>query len=341
MERNFDKEVLIRYLKGEDTLNDHQVVVDWFKDSENQTMDQFIRENWEQFEETYTEKDLGFILQKVQRRIILAENRQKRTVWNIYRQIAAILLLPVLVLSSYLLLTHRFNSPVNDSWAEIYSPLGARTQFKLPDGTTGWLNSGSSIEYPISFTKREVKVRGEIYFDVAHKNNEEFIVKTPAVDVVVLGTRFDVSAYPEDNFMEVVLEEGKVKLNAADGTFSEVLLPDEKFELDYTQKAGTITKVSSGSQSSWKDGKLVFHDEPLSQVLKRMERWYNVQFVVEDKVLNNYIYKATFEDETLDEVLKLLAITSPINYEILDRKPDKNGIYSTKKIIITKKGKIK
>lgn len=339
MERNFNKEILIRYLKGEDTLNDHQVVVDWFKDSENQTLDQFIREHWEQLEETYTEKDLGFILQKVQRRIILAENKQKRNVWYVYKQIAAVLLVPVLVLSSYLLLTSRGNIPVNDSWAEIHSPLGARTQFKLPDGTTGWLNSGSSIQYPVSFTKREVKVRGEIYFEVAHKNNEEFIVKTPAVDIVVLGTKFDVSAYPEDNFMEVALEEGKVKLNATDGTFSEVLSPDEKFELDYARKAGTITKVNSSLQSSWKDGKLVFHDEPLSQVLKRMERWYNVQFVVEDKSLNNYIYKATFKDETLDEVLNLLAITSPIKYKIQDRKLDKNGTYSTKKIIITKKEK--
>ena len=336
MKKNFDKEILIRYLKRKDTLDDYQTLVNWFRDSELLELDRFIHENWERFEEPYTEKDLNFILQKVQSRIYLSENRQKRTIWSLYKQIAAVLLLPILLFTSYLLLTSRGNSPVNDSWAEIHSPLGARTQFKLPDGTTGWLNSGSSIQYPISFTKREVKISGEIYFDVVHKKNEEFIVKTPAVDVIVLGTKFDVSAYPEDNFMKVVLEEGKVKLNAKDGAFSEVLSPDEKFELDFNQRRGTIIKVNSSLQSSWKDGKLVFHDEPLSQVLKRMERWYNVQFEVEDKELNNYVYKATFKDETLDEVLKLLAITSPIKYEILDRKLDKNGTYSTKKIKITK-----
>jgi len=339
MKKNFDKEILIRYLKRKDTLDDYQTLVNWFRDSELLELDRFIHENWERFEEPYTEKDLNFILQKVQSRIYLSENRQKRTIWSLYKQIAAVLLLPILLFTSYLLLTSRGNSPVNDSWAEIHSPLGARTQFKLPDGTTGWLNSGSSIQYPISFTKREVKISGEIYFDVVHKNNEEFIVKTPAVDVIVLGTKFDVSAYPEDNFMKVVLEEGKVKLNAKDGAFSEVLSPDEKFELDFNQRRGTIIKVNSSLQSSWKDGKLVFHDEPLSQVLKRMERWYNVQFEVEDKELNNYVYKATFKDETLDEVLKLLAITSPIKYEILDRKLDKNGTYSTKKIKITKNEK--
>jgi len=337
MEKNFDNEVILRYLEGKETLDDHQKVVNWFKDSDNLQLDRFIHKNWESYDAPYTAKDLNFILQKVQSRIYLSEKMQKKTVWSIYRQIAAVLLLPVLFLSSYLLLSHWGNTPASGSWAEIHSPLGARTQFKLPDGTTGWLNSGSSIQYPVNFSKREVKISGEIYFDVAHKNDEEFVVKTPAVDVVVLGTKFDVSAYPDDNFLEVVLEEGKVKLNANDGLFSEILSPNEKFVLDFTQKRGAITKVNSSVRSSWKDGKLVFRDEPLSLVLKRMERWYNVQFVVEDKELNNYIYKATFEDETLDEVLKLLAVTSPIKYEIRDRKPDKNGSYSTKKIIIRKK----
>ncbi len=336
MEKTFNKEVLLRYLRGNQSPEDEQLVRNWFREPEFLQLDLFIKENWQEFTETKSDQDMSHILRKIERRIIQEKYRNRNVFWSYYRQIAAVILVPVLLVSAYFF-ADRNQQTIETGWAEIYSPVGARTKFSLPDGTRGWLNSASSIEYPVCFEDREVKIRGEVYFDVAHDKNRPFTVKTPFLNVMVLGTKFNVSAYPEDNFTEVVLEEGKVRLNSAGGSFSEELSPDERFLLKSSEPKGFITKIDSRLHSSWKEGKLVFRDEPLSQVLKKMGRWYNVQFVVEDQELNDYIYKATFQNEKLDEVMRLLALTSPIKYEITERKPGPDGAYPVRKIIISRR----
>jgi ferric-dicitrate binding protein FerR (iron transport regulator) len=338
VKKEIDSEVLNRYLNGHHTPGDYQQVKAWFgKTGQTEQLDGFIHQNWQEFKEQLPGKDLNFILQKIQRQIYLNEKRKKTTLWHFYRQVAAVLLFPVLLVTAYLFINN--NNFQDSAWAEIHSPVGARTQFQLPDGTSGWLNSSSSIRYEAGFKNREVKITGEAYFDVAKKNGEQFIVQTAALDITVLGTKFNVAAYPEDNFTEVVLEEGKVKLDGKNRAFSELLSPAERFVLYSNQKMGEISKVDASIHSAWKDGKLVFRDEPLSGVLKKMERWYSVQFVMEDEQLKNHIYQATFKDETLEEVLRLLAFTAPISYEIQDRKLNRDGTYSTKTIIIRKKTK--
>jgi ferric-dicitrate binding protein FerR (iron transport regulator) len=338
MKKEIDSNILSRYLDGSYSPEDYKQLKSWFeKQGSTEPLDALIHRHWEAFEEQAPGKDLDFILQKVQRQIYLSEKRQTKTLWHFYRQVAAVLLFPILLLTAYLFIND--NHIPDSSWAEIHSPVGARTQFQLPDGTSGWLNSGSSIQYVAGFKNREVKVTGEAYFEVAKKNGEKFIVQTPALGITVLGTKFNVAAYPEDNFTEVVLEEGKVKLDGKNRAFSELLSPAERFVLYSNQKKGEISKVDASVHSAWKDGKLVFRDEPLSGVLKKMERWYSVQFVMEDEQLKNHIYQATFKDETLEEVLRLLAFTAPISYEIQDRKLNRDGTYSTKTIIIRKKTK--
>ena len=337
MKKEIDSKVLSRYLKGNYTPDDYQQVKIWLEEPDYaQQIDQLIHSNWQDFEAQPSGKDLNFLLQKVQRKIYLDEKRKKKTLWHFYRQVAAALLLPVLLVTAYLLLNDN-NTFQDNAWAEIHSPAGARTQFQLPDGTSGWLNSGSSIRYAAGFKNREVKITGEAFFNVVKKNGEKFIVQTPALNVNVLGTKFNVSAYSEDHLTEIVLEEGKVELEGKYKAFSTILSPAERFVFDTNQKSGEISKVDIQVYTAWKDGKLVFRDEPLSGVLKKMERWYNVRFVMEDETLKNHIYQATFKDETLEEVLRLLAFTAPISYEIQNRKLNADGTYSTKTIIIRKK----
>ncbi len=337
MKKEIDSNILSRYLDGSYSPDDYQQLKSWFeKQDSTEPLDQLMHKNWQEFEEQVPGKDLGFILQKVQRQIYLNEKRQTKTLWHFYRQVAAVLLFPVLLLTAYLFLN---NQQVPDTaWAAIHSPVGARTQFQLPDGSSGWLNSGSTIHYPVNFTNRQVKVTGEAFFDVKPSKEKKFVVQTPALDITVLGTKFNVSAYSEDDFTEVVLEEGSVKLDGKSSTFSESLSPNERFVFDAEQKTGKIATVDAKFHSAWKEGKLVFRDQPLSEVLKKMERWYNVQFVMEDEQLQNYIYQATFENETLEEVLNLLAFTAPISYKIEDRVLNSDGTWSTKKILIRKKG---
>ena len=336
MENRVNKDVLLRYLSGKHSPSDYHRVRTWFDNSNfEQSLDQAIEDNWTHFEERDLGKDLNTVLQKIQRKIYLDENKNRNTIWNFYRQIAAVLLLPIIVISAFLFINNRNFS--QNAWAEIHSPVGARTEFHLPDGTSGWLNSGSSIQYPVNFNVREVKISGEVYFEVTKRNGKLFRVETPALDVVVLGTKFDVTAYKDDQFIEVVLEEGKVKLDGKKKDFSKLLLPNERFVFNSRQNSGQISAVDASVYTSWKEGKLIFHDQPLGEVLKKLGRWYNVQFDVKNKELNDYIYKATFVNETLEEVLRLLAYTAPIKYEIMDRKLKSDGTYSVKKIVIEKK----
>ncbi|MGQ7869722.1 FecR family protein [Sunxiuqinia sp. sy24] len=336
MKKEIDSKILSRYLNGSYSPDDYRQLKSWFeKEGTAEPLDTLIHQNWQQFNEQHPGKDLDFILEKVQRQIYLNEKRQTKSLWHTYRQIAAVLLLPFLLLTTYLLLNNKY-IPEN-AWAEIHSPAGARTQFQLPDGTSGWLNSGSSIQYPIKFSNRHVKISGEAFFDVVKQNKEKFVVETPYLNITVLGTKFNVAAYPNDQFAEVVLEEGKVNVDGKTSKFSESLSPDERFVFETDLKVGKITHVDAQSHSAWKEGKLVFHDQPLAEVLKKMERWYNVQFVMKDEQLKNYIYKGTFINETLDEVLKLLAYTAPISYEIKDRKMKSDGTWSTKTILIQKR----
>ncbi len=336
VKKEIDSKILSRYLDGSYSPDDYQQLKSWFeKQDSTESLDRLIHNNWREFEEEVPGKDLDFILQKVQRQIYLNEKRQTKSLWHFYRQVAAVLLFPILLLTAYLFLNNQ-QAP-DTAWAEIHSPIGARTQFQLPDGSTGWLNNGSTIQYPVNFTKRQVKVSGEVFFDVSKQKGNKFVVQTPTLDITVLGTKFNVSAYSEDDFTEVVLEEGSVKLDGKNGIFSEVLKPDERFVLNANTKEGKISTVNAKLHSAWKEGKLVFRDEPLSAVLKKMERWYNVQFVMEDKELQNYIYQATFQNETLEEVLKLLAFTAPISYKIQDRKLKSDGTWTTKTILIQKK----
>lgn len=337
MEKKIDRDVLNRYLKGNYTSADYQQVKTLFEeDTLAWQRDDLIRETWLEFKEQKPRKDLNFILQKIQSRIYLQEKRKKRTLWYLYRQIAAVLLFPVILFAAHFFIQHPAGIS-GTAYAEIYSPPGARTQFRLPDGTTGWLNSGSDIRYPVDFTERTVKINGEAFFQVASKNDQKFTVQTPVLDITVLGTKFNVTAYPDDPFVEIVLEEGKVRLDGRDYPFSELLSPDQRFVLYSGQKKGSVSSVDAGLYSSWKDGKLVFRDEPLSGVLKKMERWYHVRFIVEDEQLKSHVYKATFKDETLEEVLRLLAWSAPIEYEIPDRKKNEDGTYATKTIIVRRK----
>jgi transmembrane sensor len=339
VEKKIDRAILDRYLEGSYTSADYQQVKALFEEEALAGQrDGLIRETWVEFEEKRPGRDLSFILQKIQSRIYREEKSRTRTLWHFYRQIAAALLLPIILFTAYLLINHPIPE-VTTGWAEIHSPLGARTQFTLPDGTTGWLNNGSSIQYPVDFTSRKVKISGEVFFHVVHQNDKNFVVQTPALDITVLGTRFNVAAYPEDPFVEIVLEEGKVKLDSKNGKLSELLSPDQRFIFYSDQGKGFKSQVDAGLYSSWKEGELVFRDEPLSVVLKKMERWYNVRFDIEDVQLKNYIYKATFKEETLEEALKLLAWSAPIDYEIQDRKMNKDGTYSEKRIIVRKRVK--
>ena len=163
----------------------------------------------------------------------------------------------------------------------IETPRGGQYQVRLPDGTNVWLNAASSLKYSNAFNgrKREVTLNGEAYFEVAHRDNQPFVVHTDQQSVEVLGTHFNMNAYPEENQITTLLE-GLVKTNSKSQTL--LLKPGQQAILNPQSEQLKMAKADTEAVMAWKNGDFIFKDEDLATVMKKVERWYDVEVVFED-----------------------------------------------------------
>ena len=342
MKEQIDSKIIKNFASGHYSLKDFTLISRWFEDPGSEAeLKIAIEQHWNQFpiETIKGEKDLSSVFDLLKHKIASEKPsvNLKIKLQRFYTQAAAILLLPLLLYSVYSTFLAPSSSD-HSSLVEIYSPQGARTHFQLPDGTQGWLNSGSSLKYATNFpVNRKVQLSGEAWFEVIHNKNKPFVVSTPALDVQVLGTKFNVAAFLNENVTEVVLQEGKVQVDGTDKEFSAKLKPNERFIYDELLKTSTIQNVNADQFSAWKDGLLVFRNEPLSEVLKRIGRWYNVEIVMTDPMLQRFRYRATFQEEQIEEVIRLISLTAPIEYNFDNRKVDEKGTFKKRSIIIRRK----
>jgi ferric-dicitrate binding protein FerR (iron transport regulator) len=270
---------------------------------------------------------------------IIKKKKPLRRFFNAYMKIAAILMIPLLVsgVLAYNYLGHnrsiKTDKLVNSS---IYAPLGSRVSFNLPDGTTGMLNSGSRLSYSLPFSQnRHIKLEGEAWLDVTRDANHPFEISAGNSTVKVLGTRFNLSAYPEEKYVEIVLLEGKVEFQNNNGNEKTIILPSERLVFN----EGNIRKyvVDPLKYSAWTEGKLVFRGDPMAEVARRIERWYNVKITIADRDLEKYSFRATFQDDSLEDVLHFLSLTSPIKYKITPRDINIDGTIEKEEIFIYKR----
>lgn len=343
MKEKVDLDLIRKYSKGQYSFRDLKRIAIWFEDSEYQDeIESAIEVYWRDFEASPGEqaKDLSLVFRRLKKQILAEKTSlsftQKFT--RVYGRIAAVLLIPLLVYSLFNLSQKFFVHSKSSSWVEIVSPNAARTHFELPDGSHVSLNGGTHLKYNADFENdRRVEVKGEAYFDVVHNESAPFVVQTDELDVKVLGTKFSVAAFENENQVEVILEEGKVELTGVKNSFSEILKPNEGFFYSKKSHSGIIKKIEANYYMAWKDGILIFRSEPLSEVFKRIGHWYNVQFDLQDKSIEGFMYRATFKNESLEEVLRLIALTAPIEYELNKRDIDKSGIYTEKLINVKRK----
>lgn len=336
---------LKNFSKGKYSYNTYLKVKERFCGlKEDKELEALLLNQWHELtNQTQNESDsLEHLFEKIQYDIWRGEKRKtkKISLWNYYRQVAAILLIPVLAFSIWYYYslpsgkTVTLAQQIPQSWVEINAPDGARVEFFLPDSTRGWLNSGSTLKYPGIFgQKREVELTGEAWFDVKHRGDaSEFVVNVPQMEIKVLGTQFNVSAYPDDAFADVTLEKGKVEVSGKSVVFKQTLAPNERIVVNYNTKTATLVQVDANRFSAWKNGYLIIDDEPLGQVVNRLERWYNVEIEILDDILKQQHFKATFKDEPLEEVLKLISKSTPIQYSIEKRSTGRDGVFKQKKI---------
>jgi ferric-dicitrate binding protein FerR (iron transport regulator) len=182
-----------------------------------------------------------------------------------------------------------------------------------------------------------VKLTGEAYFNVISNHKKPFIVSTEKIDVKVFGTSFNVMAYADEQITEVTLESGQIEVFKKRNDIIEsmgILKPDESFIYNSRSDSGKILAVNSAEKLSWLDGKLTFKYEPFEEIIRKINRWYNVNIVIKDELLDTYIYYGTFKDETLEEVLRLLQFTAPIRYRDIERERKQDGTFEKRKIEI-------
>jgi transmembrane sensor len=343
MEEKINNNFFRNFSDGKYSYHDYLKVREYFSNpDENKESTSLLKQQWNEFTTGAKDNDksLNHLFEKIQYKILLEEKKQekKKALWHFYRQAAAILLIPVTAFFLWFYLSsfpQKQTEQIAQSWIEINAPEGARVKFLLPDSTSGWLNSGSKLKYPAVFdSQRKVELEGEAYFEVTHRNKSNFVVGVADMEVKVLGTKFNVSAYTDDSFTSVVLAEGKVEILGKAGAFQQILQPNEKITFNRDLKSLNINDVDAKRISAWKDGYLVIENERLGDVIPKIERWYNTEIVVADKELCSYRFKATFRDEPLEEVLRLLAVTTPIKYRIEKREQNSEGIMKKRKVLI-------
>ncbi|RKS03048.1 FecR family protein [Flavobacterium sp. 102] len=204
-------------------------------------------------------------------------------------------------------------------------PYGKRFNIQLEDGTIVYLNSGSSLTYPVQFLKngnRHVSVIGEAFFEVTKDEGRPFIVNAQKLNVKVLGTKFNVNSYADEASTDVVLVEGKVGLYNSLNAKSKMvkLVPGLKGSIVNGQDNIFTEQVNVNPYTAWVKGKLVFRNISFNNIIKRLERHYNVTFINNNKTLGREVFSASFKDESIAEVLEYFSESYAIEYRIKDNK---------------------
>ena len=221
-------------------------------------------------------------------------------------------------------LVYNSKNPVKDiTYNTINVPYGKQFELSLADGTRVYLNAGTSLKYPVSFVegkKREVFLTGEAFFEVSKDKNHPFVVNAEELKVQVLGTKFNVAAYPEDTQSHVVLVEGSVGMYSDGEEFHEntgtLLTPNYKGTFNKEQNSISKREVVTGIYTSWINGELVFRDVTFPQMIKRLTRHYNVKIINHKKEITEETFNANFGSEPIEKVLEYLAKIYKIEYTI-------------------------
>lgn len=207
------------------------------------------------------------------------------------------------------------------AYNELIVPYGKRFEVALSDGTVVFLNAGTKLRYPTAFTdpdSREVYLDGEAYFSVKENKDRPFMVHTEEMNIRVLGTKFNVSSYKNENNSSVVLAEGSVAVYAS----AKELLAKQPLVIEPGQQALfqngklEVKQVYVEKHIAWVDGKLFFTNDRFENIVQELERHYNVKIINTYKALNDTRYTGTFKDKTLEEILTVFKANTLFEHEV-------------------------
>ena len=199
-----------------------------------------------------------------------------------------------------------------EAYNTIRVPLGGEYSLTLGDGTRAWLNAGSSITYPLHFgSRRCVTVIGEVFFEVAPDSRHPFVVSVSGVELTVLGTSFNVMAYDDEPSVETTLVTGSLRV-AAEGEET-LLSPGLQAGFDKSGGGLTVRKADVEACTMWRLGLLVFYDEPLRSICRKLERWYGVEIDTSSPTLDGVLYTGMIKRHaTLNTIADLMNLTNDV-----------------------------
>lgn len=263
-------------------------------------------------------------LEKVDKRL---KKEQYRKIYLFVQRVAVILLLPLLVLSGYLLLQPEGKAPV--FYLEARMTPGMIGSTILPDGTKVWLNSSSYLKYPNIFSgdTREVTLDGEAYFEVVANAEKPFIVHTDNSSVKVLGTEFNMDAYSSNGFIATTLVEGSIEFkyqNEDHLSQTMRIRPNEQVIYDKKTSRAQIGETYIAKDIAWKNGQIILKDTPLSDILWILSKRFNVEFTVKKPAFYKYSFTGVFTNQQVERVLEHFKRSSGIRYK-MDYQLDKDG----------------
>lgn len=213
-------------------------------------------------------------------------------------------------------LVYRTDMSVKEETHTLYTPRAAQYKVILPDGTAVWLNAASSLRYPTSFegSDREVSLNGEAYFEVAKMPSKKFIVKTSRAAINVVGTHFNVNAYADEGTVTTTLVEGSVIVETEKELLK--LSPGQEAIIDSSEH-GRISNTDVSLATAWKEHLFRFQNTPIPQIMKEIERWYNVKVVFRGNITERFTGVLP-RDLALGQLLAVLDKSGKFSFEVRD-----------------------
>lgn len=317
MKKKIHKKLFAKYYWGITNEQERKEIL------ESHESDEMLKQQWENYHAiklVTPQPDHDKMTHNINQRINQSlKKKEKRSLFSsfIMKYAAAGI---ITLLASSVLVYLLWYSPVaidHVAMIEKENPRGQRSELLLPDGSKVWLNAESKITYPEDFkgNNRIVSLEGEAYFDVIKNDKKPFVVKTNRIDIEVIGTGFNVMAYPCDETITTTLVNGKVSVRRLDSKTQKVqkaiLTPNHQAIYYKSEDKFVLDRVDVIKFTSWKQGKLIFDNIPFIEMVNVLERWYGTEILLQEDLRYKYHYTLTITDESITEVMNLVKKTTP------------------------------
>lgn len=263
-----------------------------------------------------SEKAEGFdqLMERIDRKF---KHKHTFSITNAY-QYAASVLFPVLFAGTCWLYYLHFVAEPEMRYAEVVAPPKTNMQITLPDQTIVWLSPESKLRYPLGYSRKERRVfmEGEGYFEVSHDIEHPFVVDTKNVDVMALGTSFNLEAYTTEKKVIATLVNGSIKFDESITDQSMVMNPGDQLTFNVRDGKMTVEQINTDIYRLIKDGVLLFKRNDLLETCNKLERWFMVPVNYKGTNNKDLLFTAKFEDESLETILQIICQTIPVKYKI-------------------------